>query len=89
MFLMVMGLLPAIPHIVVGVEKLFGKGNGGHKKQAAMSAVSDMLNIFSQASGSAGADSSHTAFLDDLIEATVKFFNANGTFTHQQSGDNH
>ena len=82
MFLAILGLLPAIPHIVLGIEKLFGDGNGAQKKQAAMSAVSDMLNIFAQTTGTSGADSSHSAFIDDLIEATVKFFNANGTMTH-------
>jgi hypothetical protein len=80
----ILGLLPAIPHIVLGVEHLFKHGNGPSKKQAAMSAMADMLNIFSNVAGTPGADSSAMAFIDDLIEDTVKYFNANGTMKHAE-----
>ncbi len=86
MILAILGLLPAISHIVLGVEHLFGHGNGASKKQAATSAIADLLNIFGQAQGTPGADSSAMAFIDDLIEATVKYFNANGTMTHATTG---
>jgi len=82
MILALLGLLPAVPHIILGIEKLFGHGNGVSKKQAAMAALSDMLNIFSQTAGTTGADSSAMAFLDDLVEATVKYFNASGVMVH-------
>ncbi len=79
---LILGLIPAIPHIVLGVEKIFGHGKGTAKKSAAMSALGDIVNIFGQAQGTPGADSSTMAFMDDLLEATVKYFNANGTLTH-------
>jgi hypothetical protein len=79
---LILGLLPVVPHIVLGVEHLFGKGGGVNKKQAAMSALADMINILSKTQATPGADSSTMNFLDDLVEATVKYFNANGTLTH-------
>ncbi len=84
--LFILGLLPAIPHILVGIEHMLGHGTGPAKKSAATSMIGDLVNIFSSqqqsGSGSPGADSSTMAFIDDLIEATVKYFNTNGTFTH-------
>jgi len=88
MFLAILGLLPAIPHIVLGIEKLFGHGNGSAKKQAATSAIGDMINIFGQLGGNAssangaGANSDMMTFVDELIESTVKLLNANGTLSH-------
>lgn len=83
MFLAILGLLPAIPHIVLGIEKLFGHGNGSSKKQAAMAALGDMVNIFGQMGGSTtSANSDVMTYLDELIESTVKLFNSNGTLTH-------
>lgn len=84
MFLAILGLLPAIPHMVAGIEKLFGHNNGPAKKQAALAAIGDMVNIFGQANGNGAtsADSSTMTYIEDLIEATVKLFNSNGTFTH-------
>jgi hypothetical protein len=81
-FLAIFALIPAIPHIVLGIEQMFGKGSGGTKKQAATSMLGDMLNITSQAAGEPGADSSAMAFIDDMIEATVKYFNDKGIMTH-------
>jgi hypothetical protein len=86
MILAILALLPAIPHIVLGVEHLFGHSKGGIKKTAAMSALGDMLNIASTAAGTPGADSSAMAFIDDLVEATVKYFNSNGTMSHSTGG---
>ena len=86
MLLAILGLLPAIPHIVLGVEKLFGHGNGASKKQAATSMIADLLNILAQAQGTNGADSSAMGFIDDLLEATVKYFNTNGMMTHATGG---
>ena len=86
MILAILGLLPALPHIILGVEKMFGHGGGAAKKQAATSALSDLLNILAQAQGTPGADSSAMAFIDDMIEATVKYFNTNGTMTHAPTG---
>jgi hypothetical protein len=82
MILAILALLPAVPHIVLGVEKLFGHGGGPAKKQATMSALSDMLNIASQTAGTPGADSSAMSFIDDLVEATVRYFNASGIMVH-------
>jgi hypothetical protein len=85
--LLLLGILPAIPHVILGIEALFRHGNGPAKKQAATSALADMVNIFTQASGGGtGADSSTMTYIDDLIEATVKLFNNNGTFTHGAQG---
>jgi hypothetical protein len=81
--LIVLGLLPAIPHIILGVERLFGHGNGASKKQAATSAIADLLNIFAQTQGTPGADSSAMNFISDLIDATVRYFNNTGVMTHQ------
>lgn len=83
MLLALIGLLPAIPHIIIGVEKLFGKGNGATKKQAATAAISDLVNIAAQAAGTSGAGNSHVMdFISAVIDATVAYFNASGTFPH-------
>jgi hypothetical protein len=83
---LVLMLLPAIPHVILGIEHFVGKGNGITKKQAAMAALGDMLNIASTAAGTPGADSSAMAYIDDLIECTIKYFNANGTMSHSTGG---
>jgi hypothetical protein len=80
--LAILGLLPALPHIILGIERIFGHGGGATKKQAAMSALSDLLNIASSAQGMPGADSHAMSFIDDMIEATVKYFNATSVLTH-------
>jgi predicted TIM-barrel fold metal-dependent hydrolase len=82
--LAIIGLLPAIPHVILGIEHMFGKGNGPVKKQAATSAIADLVNVFAQLSGQsgAGANSPMMTFIDKLIEATVEMFNQDGTFTH-------
>lgn len=84
MFALILALLPAVPHIIIGVEHLFGHGNGASKKQAATSALADIINAFAQSTGTQGSNSSTMALIDDLIEATVKYFNSNGTFTHSE-----
>jgi hypothetical protein len=86
MVLALLGILPAVPHIIMGIESMFKHGNGPAKKQAAMAALGDMVNIFDQSSGGPGADSSTMVLIDDLIEAFVKVFNNNGTFTHSTTG---
>jgi len=79
---LVIGLVQVAPYVVLAVEKMFGHHTGPTKKSAAMAALGDMLNIASTTAGTPGADSSAMAFVDDLIEATVKYFNSNGTITH-------
>jgi hypothetical protein len=79
---LILALLPAVPHIVLGIEALFKHGSGASKKQAAMSALGDMLNIASTAAGTPGADSSAMAYVDALVEATVKYFNDTGVMSH-------
>jgi hypothetical protein len=79
---LILGLIPAIPHIVLGVEKLFGHGSGKTKKQTAMTALTDMLAVVAQASGMPGSDASMEEFLSDVIDSTVKLFNKNGAFSH-------
>lgn len=74
-------LIPFIPHVVHGVEALFGKGNGKLKKEAALGLMGDAVNIMSAAKfGSAigGANSAVMEYISDLIEATVKYYNATG-----------
>ena len=75
-----LGLLTAVPHIVAGVEILFKHGRGADKKQAAMDMLGDLVNVFQRSN--TGADSSTMQFIDDVIEAVVKKFNSDGTFTH-------
>jgi hypothetical protein len=84
MFLAILGLLPAIPNIILGVEHMFGKGRGPAKKSATLTMVSDMLNIFGQAMNQPAsvADSAHMTFIGKLIDATVEFMNATGVMTH-------
>jgi hypothetical protein len=84
MLLAILGLLPAIPHIVMGIEKMFGHSSGAAKKQAAMSTIGDLLNALAQQSGdtTAAANSPMMAFVDSTIEGFVKLFNDTGTFTH-------
>jgi hypothetical protein len=80
MFPLIIGLLPAIPHIVMGIEKLFGHGgNGKQKKDAAMAGILAMLTGIG---GIAVADKAHINYVDKLIEATVEYFNQNGEFNH-------
>jgi hypothetical protein len=88
MFALLLTLLPAIPHIVMGVEQMFKHhpaATGAAKKQAATSALADMVNLFGSMTGEpagTGANSATMAYLDTMIDATVKYFNDNGTFTH-------
>ena len=72
-------------HTVLGIEHIFGHGNGPAKKQSATNAIEDAINIFATTAGTPGADSSMSAFVDDLIEATVKYFNSTGAMTHGSS----
>lgn len=82
MILAILGLLPVVPKLVLGVERLFGHGSGTSKKQSVMSDISALLNAFSQAASTSSVDSSAMAFMDDFVEATVRYFNSNGTMTH-------
>ena len=90
MIALIMALLPAIPHIVTGVEAMFGHGTGALKKQTASGILGDFVNLFTQSSAmtagsttpQAGANSQTMAYIDELIDATVEYFNATGTFTH-------
>ena len=77
-------LIPAIPHIVSGIEALFGRGNGATKKQAAMGVMGDLVNALNTPGGTTGANSQMMAYIDDLIEATVKYMNTSGTFPMQK-----
>jgi hypothetical protein len=74
--IVILGLIPAIPHIVLGIEALFGHGKGGTKKQAAVDMVQTILNT------TVGADPAVMAYVSDLIEANVKYLTANGTMPH-------
>jgi anti-sigma factor ChrR (cupin superfamily) len=84
MLLAILGLLPAVPHIIISVEHMMGHGSGPAKKQAATSMIGDLVNSFSQMSSGTvpGANSPIMAFVDTLIEATVELFNNDGTFVH-------
>jgi hypothetical protein len=90
-----LGLLAVAPQLVVGVtsvvhsvERIFGKGQGAQKKQAALAMSSDLLNIYSTtapALGLTGAGTSEVqASLSQLIEAIVSFYNASGIFLKAQ-----
>jgi hypothetical protein len=80
MFPLLLGLLPAIPHVVLGVEGMFGHGNGANKKQAAMGVLGDLVNL---APGSPGAgNSAMMKYLDALVEATVAYLNDSGAMKH-------
>jgi hypothetical protein len=79
---LLMPLIAAAPHIITGIEALFGHGNGAKKKQAAMGIMGDLANALSTAQGTPGANSAVMAYMDDIIEATVKYMNASGQFTH-------
>jgi hypothetical protein len=81
---LILGLLPVVQHVVLGVESLFGHGKGAAKKQAATTTIADLLNLFSQVSPDLpGANSSTMKFIDGLIEVTVSYFNDEGVMTHQ------
>jgi|SRR4051812_7171793 hypothetical protein len=90
-----LGLLSAAPAIVQGVadtvhmvERLFGKGKGPEKKQAAMQLGGDLLNMYAAAAPVAGLTGSGTSdvnqALSNLIEAIVAFNSAVGIFSHEQ-----
>jgi len=79
---MPIALIPLCPKIVAGIEHVFGHGTGPAKKQAATSAIADVLNVLAGVEGTPGANSSAMNFIDDMIEAVVKVYNDSGTFTH-------
>lgn len=90
-----LGLLTAAPAIVQGiadtvhlVERLFTKGQGAQKKQAAVALSGDLLNLYSQAAPAFGLTGAGTSevnqALGNLIEAIVAFNNAAGVFSHSQ-----
>jgi hypothetical protein len=79
---LILALVPIFPHVILGVEKLFGHGGGATKKVAATSAIADILNVLAGAEGTPGANSSAMTFIDDMIESFVKLYNNSGTFTH-------
>ena len=80
---LILALIPLCPKIVAGIEHIFGHGTGPAKKAAATAALADVFNVLAGAEGTPGANSSIMAFLDDMIEATVKLYNGTGTFTHK------
>ena len=91
----VTALLPVAPVLIQGVEgvvrsveRIFGHGNGGTKKQAALAMSGDLLNIYAAtapAIGLTGAGSSNVqSALSALIDSIVQFYNATGAFVHAQ-----
>lgn len=90
-----LGLLAAAPQIIQGitgvvhaVERIFGHGQGGSKKQAALAMSSDLLNIYSAIAPTAGLTGAGTSqvesALSNLIDSIVAFYNASGVFVHEQ-----
>jgi hypothetical protein len=75
-------LLAAAPHIVAGVESLFGHGKGETKKQAAMGILGDFGNALAAQNGFDGANSDLMQLLSEIIDSTVKYMNATGQFKH-------
>lgn len=94
MILALLGLLPAIPHIIIGVEQIFGHGRGLAKKQAATNTIADLLNLSVAANNPLGtlgtlgtgipasSDSDMMKYIDALIESTVTYLNAKGVMKH-------
>jgi hypothetical protein len=82
MIALLMPLIAAAPHIITGIEALFGHGSGAQKKSAAMAVMGDLGNALAQDKGVPGANSALMSYLDDVIEATVKYMNNSGQFTH-------
>jgi|HubBroStandDraft_2_1064218.scaffolds.fasta_scaffold1373483_2 hypothetical protein len=82
---LILALIPLCPKIVAGIEHIFGHGTGPAKKQAATSALADVLNVLAGTESTPGANSSAMDFIDDMIEACVKLYNNSGTFTHGTS----
>lgn len=90
-----LGLLTQAPAIVQGIadtvhmmERLFGKGKGQDKKQAAMTLGADLLNLYTTAAPDfhltgAGTSDVNQA-LSNLIESIVAFNSAVGIFSHSQ-----
>ena len=75
-------LIAAVPHIITGIEGLFGHGNGAKKKSIALGLMGDLGNALASENGIPGANSDLMDYLGDIIDATVKYMNANGQFTH-------
>ncbi len=79
------GLLPFITSTVKAVEGIFGAGNGTQKKQAAVAAISDVLNIFNSVHPSVSFQSSDLmAGVAEVIDGVVKILNATGEFAKTQ-----
>jgi len=81
-------LLGAVGDIVHLTERLFGKGKGQDKKQAAMNLAGELLNTYKQVAPDIGltganADEVNTA-LSTLVDSVVAFYNAAGLFGRSQ-----
>lgn len=66
----------AIKGVILGVEKIFGPGQGSTKKQAAISALASMAGPLIQSGKLKDADVA--AALEPLVEAFVGSMNATG-----------
>jgi hypothetical protein len=81
-------IIGAVGDIVHLTERLFGKGKGTDKKQAAMNLASDALNLYAKTAPEMGLTGAGTSevnqALENLVEAVVTFYNAAGFFAHSQ-----
>lgn len=82
-----MGFLALIPFVmstVQHIESIFGPKTGTQKKDAAVAAVSDVLNIFNtiQPGGKTVNSSQMMEGIGEVIDGVVKVMNATGQFTH-------
>lgn len=81
---LIAALIPALPHIIVGIEAMF-KGAakvGTTKKQIAINLLSDLVNGFGAYSQQGGANSALMAFIDKEVDNVVEYMNASGQFQH-------
>ena len=82
MIALLIPLLGAMPHIILGVESLFGHHTGTQKKQVAMGILGDLVNLITSENGQPGANSPFMTFLGESIDSMVKLLNDTGVMTH-------
>lgn len=81
----VTGVLPFVQTIIVGVESLFGSGNGASKETAAIGAGLAALQAYAAATGKTLPDSMQ-ADMQTAIQANVKVMNDLGLLLPHTAG---
>ncbi len=78
---LVNSLMPLAVNVVGSVETLFGPKRGSQKKEAAVNAVTSVVNILGSTGVVSGVDT--TLLMEgigDIVEGIVKINNATGVF---------